>query len=76
MTAEEFNQMVNEMVTERWPVMEGVTLLRRLAAEIQKTGGGRQRGEGIKWLTRIEHRLQQRFYLGEYGTRAAGTHDA
>lgn len=69
MTAEAFTAMVNEMVTERNCVFRAIRLCSQMRDEIQKTGGEIQRSKGVKLLRRIDIRLHQRFYLGEYGVR-------
>lgn len=67
MTAEEFTAMVNKLVTERDYVWTAIRLCDQMRDEIQKTGGEIQRSKGVKLLRRIDMRLHQRFYLGEYG---------
>lgn len=59
MTAQEFNDLVTEMVTNRWCIHDALAICRQNMAEIRKTGGERQRFEGMKLLRRIEIRLQQ-----------------
>lgn len=59
MSQSQRNKFLVAMEMASWNLARGdaVALCYRLEREIQKRGGARQRGEGLKWLKRIKARL-------------------